>query len=123
MKTLCTLIATTLLASICAAFPNAAQNEAAHHGPYPNYESIVRDWMKRTLADPYSVRDLTIAKPVKGWRTGSPLFGEKSVNYGWEVIVTLNAKNQFGAYTGLQTYDLIIRDGKVQSDGGRDAVR
>lgn len=113
-----------LLTGSCAAYPSAAQNEAADHGPYPkNYEAIVHDWMKRTLFDPYSVRDLTIAKPVKGWRTGSPLFGEKSVNYGWEVLVTLNAKNQLGAYTGLQTYDLIIRDGRVQSDGARDAVR
>jgi hypothetical protein len=123
MKAISVIIATAFLAATCAALPSPQQNAAADHGPYPsNYRAIVNDWIKHTFADPYSIRDLTITKPAKGWRSGSPLFGEKSVNYGWEVLVTCNAKNQLGAYTGLLTYDLIIRDGKVASDGSRDAV-
>ncbi|MDQ2658799.1 MAG: hypothetical protein M3Y03_00080 [Verrucomicrobiota bacterium] len=121
-KTLCILIAFAITSY--GGVPSAAQNAAADHGPYPaNYEVIVRRWIKQTFNDPYSLRDLTISKPAKGWRTGAPLFGEKAVNYGWEVLVTVNAKNTFGAYTGLQTYDLILRDGRVISDGSRDAVR
>jgi hypothetical protein len=32
---------------------------------------------------------------------------------GWEVIFTANAKNSFGAYTGKQQIDLLVRDGQV----------
>jgi hypothetical protein len=102
----------------CATQPNAAENAAADHGPYPgNYEAIVHTWISKTFFDPYSIRDLTIDKPFKGWRTGAPLFGEKPAYYGWEVVVTVNGKNRFGAYVGLQKYDLIIRDGKIIYQG------
>ena len=102
----------------CAEFPNAKQNASADHGPYPtNYEEIVHQWISKTFFDPYSIRDLAIEKPTKGWRTGAPLFGEKPVYYGWEVLVSVNGKNRFGAYVGLQKYDLIIRDGKIIYEG------
>lgn len=117
MKTIWILIAVALLAS-CAEMPNAQQNATADHGPYPaNYEQIVHAWIAETFFDPHSVQDLMIAKPFKGWRTGAPIFGEKSVYYGWEVVVRANGKNQLGGYTGLKTYDLIIRDGKIIYDG------
>jgi hypothetical protein len=112
MKLIIALVA--LAFASCATTPNATQNASADHGPYPaNYETIVHAWISTTFFDPYSVRDLKIEKPFKGWRTGAPIFGEKSVYYGWEVVVKLNGKNRFGGYVGLQTYDLIIRRGKI----------
>lgn len=102
----------------CAGLPDANQNASADHGPYPsNYQEIVHRWIATTFFDPHSVQDLTISKPTKGWKTGSPLFGEPSVTYGWEIIVKANGKNRFGGYTGLQTYDLIIRNGVIVYDG------
>jgi hypothetical protein len=98
----------------CASMPNAAENAAADHGPYPgNYEGIVHTWISKTFFDPHSIQDLAIEKPTKGWRTGAPILGEKAAYYGWEVLVSVNGKNRFGGYTGLQKYDLIIRDGVI----------
>jgi hypothetical protein len=98
----------------CAENPNPQKNAAADHGPYPeHYEAIIHEWIRTEFFDPYSIRDLEIAKPMKGWRTGAPIFGEKSIYYGWEVVVKLNGKNRMGGYVGLQTFDVLIRDGKV----------
>jgi hypothetical protein len=96
------------------ALPNAKQNEAADHGPYPkDYEAIVQNYIRTTFKDPYSIRDLSIQKPTKGWVTGAWIFGEKPITYGWEIIFAVNGKNGFGAYTGLQKIDLVVRDGKI----------
>ena len=112
MKT--TIVLVSLAFASCATIPNATQNASADHGPYPaNYEEIVHNYIAKTFLDPYSVRDLQIEKPAKGWITGAPLFGEPSVYYGWEVIFTVNGKNSFGGYTGLQKIDLIVRNGAV----------
>jgi hypothetical protein len=112
-KRLLLTIAMLALAS-CASFPNAQQNASADHGPYPaNYKEIVHNYIAKTFKDPYSVRDLEINKPTKGWFTGARIFGEPSAYYGWEVIFTVNAKNSFGAYTGRQQIDLLVRDGQV----------
>src|SRR6266446_4212719 len=107
-KTL-TLLTLLLVLAGCASMPNAQQNASADHGPYPaNYEHIVRDYIAKNFKDPYSVRDLEIKKPTKGWFTGAPIFGEPSAYYGWEVIFTVNAKNSFGAYIGRQQIDLLV---------------
>lgn len=114
MKTLPLYVMCSLLLANCATIPTPAQNAAADHGPSPsNYEEIVHTYIKRTFLDPYSVRDLQIEKPKKGWMTGAPLFGEPSAYYGWDVVFTLNGKNSFGAYTGLQTIDLLVRNGEI----------
>jgi hypothetical protein len=97
----------------CAEMPNAKQNASADHGPYPsNYEETVQTWIKKTFFDPYSIRDLQIGKPFKEYKTGAPLFGERTV-YGWGVIIEVNGKNRFGAYVGLQKHEIVIRDGKI----------
>jgi len=113
MKNVVLYIMSALLIG-CASFPSAQQNTAADHGPYPqNYQEIVHSWISKTFFDPYSVQDVQISSPTKGWATGAPLFGEKSVYYGWEVIVSANGKNRFGAYVGIQKFDLLIRNGLI----------
>ncbi len=118
MKTLprCAVTPALLILSATLAFalPNAKQNEAADHGLYPkNYEEIVHKYIHENFSDPYSIRDLSIQKPTKGWVTGAWIFGEKPITYGWEVIFAINGKNTFGAYVGLQKIDLVVRDGKI----------
>jgi hypothetical protein len=81
-------------------------------GPYPdNYLELARDWIRTTLFDPYSVRDLTISEPQPGraWR-GILLGGPFDA---WTTCMTFNAKNRMGGYTGLQTYVLWIVDGRI----------
>src|SRR5436189_52262 len=106
-----TLIMATVALAGCVSVPTQ-QNASADHGPYPtNYEAIVHAYISKNFFDPDSVRDLEIQKPTKGWSTGAPILGEPSTYYGWEVIFSVNGKNQTGGYTGLQKYDLLVRDG------------
>jgi hypothetical protein len=114
--TRCAVAATflTLSATLVLALPNAKQNEAADHGPYPKeYEQIVQKYIHENFKDPYSIRDLSIQKPSKGWVTGAWIFGEKPITYGWEIIFAVNGKNSYGAYNGLEKIDLVVRDGKI----------
>jgi uncharacterized protein YceK len=114
MKTKLFSLMIALALAGCAEMPSATKNASADHGPYPsNYEQVVHDWIAQTFFDPHSIQDLTIAQPAKGWHTGAPILGEKAVYYGWEVIVSVNGKNRLGGYTGLQKYDLLLRDGKI----------
>ena len=70
-------------------------------GPYPtNYRNIVKAHIERSFFDPYSLRNVSIAGPLKG-----PL--------GWIVCLEANAKNRMGGYTGLQRTSFVINSGKV----------
>ncbi len=119
MKTyLLTLLALAVCLTSCATVPNEAENANADHGPYPgDYEALVHTWIAKAFFDPHSIQDLHIEKPVKGWKTGAPILGEPSVTYGWEVLVDVNGKNRLGGYTGLQRYDLLIRNGAIVYEG------
>ena len=71
------LLAAALLAGCAAAVaPNQQQAAAADYGPYPsNFRQIIDAWIKATLKDPYSVRDLQVGEPEKFWITDPPLLG------------------------------------------------
>jgi hypothetical protein len=81
-------------------------------GPYPeNYEALVNDWLRTSLYDPYSVRDLSITEPRQGraWRgllVGGPF-------NAWATCVTYNAKNRMGGYVGLSTTVVWIVNGAI----------
>jgi hypothetical protein len=75
------------------------------------YRAIVRDYLRKTLFDPYTVRDAQISRPKPG-----DLYLEGTLGIhepGWLVCFRSNAKNRMGAYTGLSDMALIIRDGRV----------
>src|SRR5947209_7164870 len=103
MKTIPSLLLAVLLAGCAAApAPSKQQTAAADYGPYPsNYREIVNAWIKHSMKDPYSVRDVQVGVPEKFWITDPPLLGGKTI-YGYMIAVGLNAKNSFGAYTGRQ---------------------
>jgi hypothetical protein len=115
MKTVTTMVAAALLAAsnVEAKPTKQPQMGANDFGAYPsNYRELVDDWLKTFLKDPYSVRDLTVKAPEQGWIKQGWLAGGKKFN-GYLVVVTLNSKNGFGAYTGVQTYNLLIQNGHV----------
>ncbi len=81
----------------------------AETGPLPaRYREMARDYLRKTLFDPYSVRDAEIAEPEV-----------KSSIYlidpapGWTICVRYNARNRMGAYTGLKENALLVRGDRV----------
>lgn len=74
-------------------------------GDYPeNYREIVKNAVRSTFFDPYSLRDVSVSRPV---------CGQVVEKYGWVVCLRANGKNKFGAYTGLSGTAFIINHGKV----------
>ena len=105
--------AAALLLSECEAanqqFLSATEAEV---GPYPNrYREIAAEYLRKTLFDPYTVRDAQISRPKMG-----RLFVEGSLGRyepGWLLCFRANAKNRMGAYTGVSDTALVIRDERV----------
>ena len=108
--------ASLLMFSGCASrFPTPAEMQAAYYGPKPvASEKLIREHLKRELFDPYSAVLESISAPVEACHSGPPVQGCPRC-YGWEVVVEVNAKNRMGAYTGIQRYTYLIRDGVVVS--------
>ena len=78
-------------------------------GPYPdNYRQISLQHLKKTLIDPYSVRDAEIAAPMArySWVMTDP-------SPGWVVNWRGNAKNRMAGYTGISESRIFIRNGKA----------
>jgi hypothetical protein len=87
----------------------ASPADPALYGPYPtNYKEIVMKWLNDQLIDVGSARIEWGGdpKPVDLGKNGQHL-------YGYLVQFKVNARNRFGAYTGMQQHGALIRDGEV----------
>ena len=83
--------------------------DAALYGPYPtNYKEIVMKWLNDQLVDAGSARVEWSGdpQPTDLGKNGQHL-------YGYLVKFKVNARNRFGAYTGMQQHGALIRDGEV----------
>ena len=90
------LVLTTMAG--CTTTPRAT-NTRADVGPSPQqYEQTIREQLRQTLHDPYSVQDFRLSKP----EFASCMIGPGQPLYGWRVVAHYNAKNAYGAYTGLR---------------------
>ncbi len=72
-----------------------------------NYRAQIAAHLKKTLKDPYSVRDAEISEPTTifvGLVNGGSAPG---------ACIRLNSKNSFGAYTGLQTFTVVMKNGEI----------
>ncbi len=72
-----------------------------------DYREQVALYFRKSLKDPYSVRDAEISGPTTAFA---------GILYGGTVpavCVRLNAKNAYGAYMGITTYAIGFKDGKV----------
>ncbi len=82
---------------------------AVYGQPPLGYKSIVERWLETKLADPASAVIDWDAPPKPGeYKTRS---GERFV--GYVVDFKVNARNQFGSYTGKQRYRVVIQNGTV----------
>ncbi len=83
--------------------------DAERYGPYPtNYKEIVMKWLDTQLIDAGSARIEWNGdpKPADLGTKGEHL-------YGYLVNFKVNARNRFGAYTGMQSHGALIRNGEV----------
>ena len=83
---------------------------SASYGAYPeNYQEIVTAWLNSSLTDPKSVLVKWLDKP----RPGELPVGKGQKISGFLVDFSVNARNVFGSYTGVQKHTALIRDGQV----------
>lgn len=95
-----------------SATPTPRRTPAADpvYGEYPvKYKHIIMDWLYMHLYDPPSAK---IEWQTEPRRADLPGPGGRKL-YGYLVLFTVNARNQFGAYTGKQTHGALIRNGEV----------
>lgn len=81
-----------------------------------NYEQTIRNHLNENLNDPYTVRELEIRQAVRmnlEYDIPHKFLYEGQVI--WFSIVSYNAKNSFGAYTGKKFYTYIFRGDDIVS--------
>src|SRR4029077_14206895 len=94
------------LGNLCAEAPSA---DTERYGPYPtSYKEIVTKWLDTQLIDARSARIEWNGDP-KPANLGTK---DKSL-YGYLVNFKVNARNRFGAYTGMQSHGALIRNDEV----------
>jgi hypothetical protein len=94
------------VSNLCAETPFA---DTERCGQYPtNYKEIVKKWLDTQLIDAASARIEWGGdpKPANLGTKDKPL-------YGYLVNFKVNARNRFGAYTGMQSHGALIRNGEV----------
>src|SRR5258708_4474940 len=84
-------------------------------GPYPsNYKQLIAGYLLATLKDPSSAQILSSSEPKPAQTyAGVQRGGNVAV---WKSCITYNAKNSFGAYTGMHSYTFSFRDGQLFTD-------
>jgi|GEM_PF-344639 len=95
--------------------PISTPAASSTYGAYPaNYKQIITDWLQTQLNDPTSAIIVWQTEPKPADLPGKD--GTKL--YGYLVIFSVNARNRFGAYTGVQSHGALIRDGEVVKGTG-----
>jgi hypothetical protein len=106
------LLVCTLLVGLCAVRTLGAETKPAdteRYGLYPtDYKEIVTKWLETQLIDAESAHLEWNGEPKP-----ANLGTEDKPLYGYLVNFKVNARNRFGAYTGMQSHGVLIRDGKV----------
>jgi hypothetical protein len=114
MKKLVSLVCVSFM-GICiggnlwAQTPQATDTDTERYGPYPtNYKEIVMKWLDTQLIDATSARIEWAGdpKPANLGTKDKPL-------YGYLVNFRVNARNRFGAYTGMQSHGALIHNSEV----------
>lgn len=86
----------------------------ADAGPRPvNYRATLRQYIVETFFDPYSMMDVAVSEPVPG---------TVMLHNGWIVCFQANAKNRFGAYSGLQRSSYLFQGENLTVDPDGQAL-
>ena len=105
-RTVLILLSVTLAGCVAQTTSPAPSLSAADIVP-SNYKEWIVDAMFSRLKDPYSIRSSEISAPDMGF------IGLLRGVSGAVVCVRYNAKNSFGAYTGISSSAFIFADGRL----------
>jgi hypothetical protein len=95
-----------MVVGLTLAIASCQTTEPRDPGPAPkDTKSIIREHVRTTFNDPYSLRDVEVGDPEASQIAG-----------GWLVCFKANAKNRFGAYVGLTTIVFQIKNDRVIDD-------
>lgn len=98
-----------------ATFAQSPPPAGAAYGAYPaNYKELVTAWLNSSLGDPKSAEIKWLGEP----RPGELDVGKGQKVAGFLVDFSVNARNIFGAPTGMQKHTALIRDGQVVTATG-----
>ena len=87
-------------------------------GPKPtNVLPDILASLRKTMKDPYSIRDLRLCEPKVTPAFKYPGAGERWEPAKWTVAFELNAKNGFGAYAGRTYFAATYKAGKLDDVG------
>ena len=96
----------TVVDSLKAQTPSA---DITRYGSYPtNYKQIIMRWLNTQLIDPNSARIEWNGDPKP-----TDIGKDSEAVSGYLVNFTVNARNQFGAYTGKQKHSVLIRNDEI----------
>lgn len=95
----------------CAITPSRQSLHQADYGKQPgsSHRNEIRAAFADVLIDPASSR-YEYGEPEPGWGEDKNGFV-----YGWVVWTRVDSNNQFGVFTGWQTYKVLTVDGEVHS--------
>jgi hypothetical protein len=112
---LSTVLAVGSALSGCAT-PPATVTQNADYGQFPtDYKLSVRSFLQTYLKDPESARVRYLTEPIKAYNRAAPIAGGNPLQFGYLVVVGVNAKNSYGGYTGEQPMRLLIKDDIVRA--------
>lgn len=106
------LFAIAAILSGCESLPTKSQMAGADYGETPIQESTIRAATKiisKQLIDPYSAK-IDCKSPMK-----VALNKAFENRYGYLTACYVNAKNRFGAYTGINEYYFWSRDRHIEA--------
>ncbi|MEN3397872.1 hypothetical protein ABC425_14665 [Brucella melitensis] len=104
MKKLFILAAGMMLAGCITDAGKLEDRIAAQRAPSPAIKQLIINEAQNILLDPYSVRDVSISSLIPNL---------KSSNNDGFICVRFNAKNSYGAYTGLKTVGTNVISGRL----------
>lgn len=107
MKSILTLAA--LFLGACAT-PTTSQGLDA--GPQPTavqIDGVVQDYLRESLQDPDSVKQFQMVSGPTFLTWVRPLISGGGKDAAWLVCFAYNAKNSYGAYVGVKTDGMAIR--------------
>ena len=97
------------MCTVSSLYAETPAADTERYGQYPtNYKEIVMKWLDTQLLDAGSahIEWSGDPKPASLGTKDKPL-------YGYLVNFKVNARNRFGAYTGMQSHGALIRNGDV----------
>ena len=72
-------------------------------------ERSAKSWIEAVLKDPMSAQ-YKWSDVQKGWTRDAPIEGG-DLHFGYKLVVDVNAKNEYGGYTGFKPYTFLFKNG------------